>query len=125
MAPGEEVNVNDTMELDMCEDTIITTMTEVILDEPSNGIPCTHTADYEWKPDKICEVDVGITCETVYVTPIDLSSNPISEMTGDFTVDVKTTYTVTNVGPTIENSNSLSKTLNVNIKDLKSDLDTT
>ena len=55
----------------ICEETTFTTATEVILDEPSNGIPRTKRAEYEWKPDKICEVDVGITCETSDGTPID------------------------------------------------------
>ena len=59
------------MELDICEDTVLTTMTEVILDEPSNSIPCKDTSYYEWIPDNICEVDVVITCETVDGIPID------------------------------------------------------
>ena len=46
-------------------------MNEVILDEPSNDIPCADISEDEGKPDKICEVDVGITCETVYGTPIE------------------------------------------------------
>ena len=45
-------------------------MTEVILNESSNGIVCTDTSEYEWKPDNICEVDVGITCETIDGTPL-------------------------------------------------------
>ena len=44
LAPVEEVAVTDTLEVYICEDTILTTMTEVILGEPSNGIPCTDTA---------------------------------------------------------------------------------
>ena len=64
-------------------------MTEVILDETSNDIPCTDTKEYGWIPDKICEVDVGITCETVYGTPIDCNATPLSETSGDCTVYVK------------------------------------
>ena len=42
----------------------------MILDELSNGTPCTYTAEYEQKPDKICEVYVEITCETLDGHPI-------------------------------------------------------
>ena len=62
--------MTDTVEVDICEDTTFTTTTEVILDEPSNGIPCTDKEKYEWKLDKIFEVDVGISCETAYGTSI-------------------------------------------------------
>ena len=55
-------------------------MTEVILDEPSNIIPCKDTSYYECIPDKICEVDVVITCEKVYGIPIDCNATPIIEM---------------------------------------------
>ena len=61
----------ETVEVEICEDTTFTNTTSVILDEPSNGNPCTDTAEYEWKKYKICEVDVGITCETSDGTPID------------------------------------------------------
>ena len=111
--------------MDICEETIFTAMAEVILDEPSNGIPCIDTAEYEWKPYKICEVDVVITCETADGTPIDCNATPLDETSGDRTVDVNYIYTVTNVGPTYENIRSLSRTLNVNIKDLTSALDAT
>ena len=60
MAPGEENAVAETVGVDMYEDTIFVTTTDVILDEPSNGIPCIDTSKYECKPDKICEVDVGM-----------------------------------------------------------------
>ena len=81
--------MDETVEVDTCEDTILTTTTEVILEEPSNGIPCTDTAEYEWKPDNICEVDVGITCEKVDGTPIGCNGIPPSKTTDDCTVGVK------------------------------------
>ena len=117
--------MTETAEVDICEDTIFTTRTEVILDEPSNVIPCTDTSVYEWKADKICEIDVVINDETVDGTPIDCNAIPIYKTTDDFTLNVKYIYTVTNIGSTTENINSLSRTLNVNIKDLTSALDTT
>ena len=45
-------------------------------------------------------------------------------MTDYCTVNVKYIYTVTNVGPTTENINILSRALNVNVKDLTSAWDT-
>ena len=122
---GEKVDVTDTVEVDICEDTIFTTTNEVILDKPSNSIPCTDTSEYEWNPDKICELDLVINCETVDGTPIDWNAISISKTTDYYTVDVKYIYTVTNVGPTNDNINRLSRTLNVNDKDLTSGLDTT
>ena len=100
-------------------------MTEVILDEPSNGIPCIDTAEYEWKPEKTCEVDVGITCETVDGTPINWNDTPLSKTSDDCTVDVNYIYNVTNVDPTTDNINILFITLNVNVKYLTSALDNT
>ena len=117
--------MTETVEVDICEDTIFATTTEVIMYEPSNCIPCTDTAEYERKPEKICEVDVVITCETVNGTPIDCNYIPLSKTNDGCTVDVSYIYTVTNVGPTTENINSLSRRLNVNGKDLTSDLETT
>ena len=46
-------------------------------------------------------------------------------MTDDFIVDVKFIYTVTNVCPTTDNVNSLSRTFNGNVRYLTSVLDTT
>ena len=40
-------------------------------------------------------------------------------------VDVKYIYTVANVGPTTEHINSISRSFNVNVKELTSALDTT
>ena len=117
--------MTETVEVDICEDTIFANTTEVIWDEPSNGIPCTDTSEYEWKPDKICEVDVGITCETVDGNPTDFNVIPLDKMTYDYTVDVKYIYTVNDVGPTTGNINIISRTLNVNVKDLTSALDIT
>ena len=54
LAPGEEVAVADTLKVDIREYNIFTNTTEVILYQPSNGIPCIDTAEYEWKTDKIC-----------------------------------------------------------------------
>ena len=114
--------MTETVEVKICEDITFTTTTEVIMDELSNGIPCTDTGEYDWKPDKICEVDVGITCETVDGSSIDCNAIPPAESTDDCSVDVKYTYNVTNVGPTTENIDSLSRTLNGNVKDLTSAL---
>ena len=112
MAPLEEVSVAEALEVDICGDTVFTTMTEVILGEPSNCIPYIDTTEYEWKPYKICEVDVKITCETVDETPIDFTDIPLEKTTDNCTVDVKYIYTLTIFGPTTENINSLSRTLN-------------
>ena len=49
LTPGEAVDVTETAEVDICENTTFTTTTEVILDEPSNSIPCTDTEEHEWK----------------------------------------------------------------------------
>ena len=87
--PGEEVAVTETVEVDICEETTLTTTTEVIFDEHSNGIPCTDTSEYEWKTDKMREVDVGITCEKAYGTLIDFNAIPPSETTDDCIVSVK------------------------------------
>ena len=43
---GEAFAVTENMKVDICEDTTFTTMTELIMDEHSNGIPCTDTAEY-------------------------------------------------------------------------------
>ena len=102
--------MTETVEVDICEDTIFATMTEVILDETSNVIPCTDTSEYEWKPEKICEVDVGITCETVYGTPIECNDTPLAKTSDDFTLYLKYIYTLTNVFPTTDNINSLFRT---------------
>ena len=45
MYPGYEVAAAETVEVDVCEDTTFTNTTEVIMDEPSNVIPCTDTAN--------------------------------------------------------------------------------
>ena len=58
-------------------------------------------------------------------TPIECNATPIARTTDDFKVYVKYIYTVTNVDPTTENINSLSRTLDGNVKDLTSALDTT
>ena len=125
LAPREESAVTETVEVGICEDTILTTIIDVILNEPSNRITCTETAEYECKLENICEVYLGINFETVYGTPIDYNNTPFSVTTDDHAVYVKYIYTVTNVGPPTENINSLSRTLNGNVKDLTSDLDTT
>ena len=41
---GEEVYVTDTVEVEICEDTIFTNMTDLILGEPLNGIPFMYTS---------------------------------------------------------------------------------
>ena len=64
------------------------------MDEPSNGIHFIDTVKYEWKPDKICEVDVIITCETADGTPIDCNIIPPYETTDDCTVVGPTLVTV-------------------------------
>ena len=92
----------------------------MIIDKLSNGIPCTDTAKYEWKPDKLYEVDVRIICETADGTPIDCNVIPPDKMTDDCKLNVNYIYTVTNVGPTTENIKSLSRKLNGNVKDLTS-----
>ena len=43
LTTGEAVDATETVEVDICEDTTFTTTTEVILDEPSNGIPYKET----------------------------------------------------------------------------------
>ena len=49
----------------------------------------------------------------------------LSPKNDDCTVDVKYIYTVTNIGPTTDNNNSLSRTLNGNVKYFTSVLDLT
>ena len=66
-----------------------------------------------------------INCETVDGTPIDYNATLLDETSDDCTVDLKYIYNVANVVPTTANINSLSRTLNGNVKDLTSDLDTT
>ena len=66
-----------------------------------------------------------ITSETVYETPIDRDDVPLDETTDDCIVDVKYICTVTNIGPITANINSLSRTLNRNVKYLTPALDTT
>ena len=66
-----------------------------------------------------------ITSETVYETPIDRDDVPLDETTDDCIVDVKYIYTVTNIGPITANINSLTRTLNRNVKYLTPALDTT
>ena len=39
MYPGQESDVTDTVDVDVCEDTNFTTTTDNIIDEHSNGIP--------------------------------------------------------------------------------------
>ena len=68
---------------------------------------------------------MSLQCETADGTPIDCNVIPTAETTDDCTVDVKYIYTVTNVGPTTENINSLSRILNGNAKYLIYALDTT
>ena len=68
---------------------------------------------------------MGINCETVYGNPIDCNDTPLAETRDDCTLYVKYIYTVTSVGPTTENINSIYRTLNGNIKYLTSALDTT
>ena len=58
LAPGEEVAMNETVEVDICEDSTFTTPTKVILDETSNYTPYIDTEQHECKTYKICEVDV-------------------------------------------------------------------
>ena len=43
----------------------------MISNEPSKSISYIDVAEYEWKPDKICEVYAGITCEKLDGKPID------------------------------------------------------
>ena len=62
LGPVEEVVVTDTVEVEICEYTTFTATTQLIIDGTSNVITCIDTAKYYWKPDKICELDVGITC---------------------------------------------------------------
>ena len=54
--------MTETVEVDICEDTTFTTTANIIMYQPLNSISCIDTDKYEWKPDKICELDVGITC---------------------------------------------------------------
>ena len=54
LAPGEEVAMNETVEVDICEDSTFTTPTKVILDETSNYTPYIDTEQHECKTDKIC-----------------------------------------------------------------------
>ena len=56
---------------------------------------------------------------------MDWNATPLDKIIDDFIVDVKYISTVTNVGPTTENINILSRTLNGNDKDLTSAFDTT
>ena len=66
-----------------------------------------------------------INCETVHGTPIYCNAIYLAKITDDCTVYVKYIYTVTNVGITTDNINSLSITLNGNVKDFTFDLNTT
>ena len=87
--PGEEVSVNDTVEVDICEYTTFSTTTDVISDKSSNCTPCIDTAEYTWKLDKICELYVGITCEKRIGIPIDWNDIPPDKTNDDCTVYVK------------------------------------